>query len=475
MHALGAECGWQQDADRRLRVRCLAESEEGLRSDSRWPAFFPSSLCFISTSHGSKTALEKVVGASIVNRFPYTVAISLCRTELSARHYARRQFMSLLESSGRAVLQFIDPGPDLIRLLAACADVPDSRCDSRLAYAGLSTRSAMSAPVPVVSTAYLVYEGRLVEPSRDFAGHAIHATPWIDVGSHRTYFLEIQTLQLSDDVAREASRIHWRSLPSWAPRLPLQRETSSAPGDRPAAGYQKPYTPHYVFPSAKTTAFEGDVVENGMAVKRLPARAADQVERDNDRARWPCFFPSSVGMITTWSEHGEPNVMPCGSTSVVSRHPFVIAPCVGYAAINRRYAPRGTLDAIRRRGWFGCGVPFVHETIVEAIRRAGNTSIRDDLEKVRHAGLEAASEPAAPYVAALPVHFECKVVGEVRLGTHIMFLGEVRRILVREDVVPDNPLRWCPWPTLVTTGESQGAPPPVSVNESVRETHVCFT
>jgi flavin reductase (DIM6/NTAB) family NADH-FMN oxidoreductase RutF len=42
------------------------------------------------------------------------------------------------------------------------------------------------------------------------------------------------------------------------------------------------------------------------------------------------------------------------------------------------------------------------------------------------------------------------VVGEVRLGTHIMFLGEVERILVRRDVTPENPLLWCPWAELIS-------------------------
>src|ERR1700682_1587831 len=49
-------------------MRELPESEEELAADSRWPAFFPSPICLVSTSDGSTTALEKVVGASIVNR-----------------------------------------------------------------------------------------------------------------------------------------------------------------------------------------------------------------------------------------------------------------------------------------------------------------------------------------------------------------------------------------------------------------------
>ena len=182
-----------------------------------------------------------------------------------------------------------------------------------------------------------------------------------------------------------------------------------------------------------------------MAVKHLPPEAADQVEVDNDRARWPCFFPSSVGMITTWTPDGRPNLMPCGSTTVVSRHPLVITPCVGYAAINERYAPRLTLDLIRKNRAFGCGVPYVSDRVVAAIKLAGNVSLQAAGDKVARTGLGVTRGPLAPVLDDLPVHFDCEVMDEVRLGTHVMFLGAVRRIRVRADVSPANPLEWCPW------------------------------
>ena len=213
----------------------------------------------------------------------------------------------------------------------------------------------------------------------------------------------------------------------------------------PGAGYQKGYTPHYAFPSAGTIAFEADGVTDGMAVKHLPPEAADQVEVDNDRARWPCFFPSSVGMITTWTADGRPNLMPCGSTTVLSRHPLVITPCVGYAAINERYAPRLTLELIRKNRAFGCGVPFISERVIAAIKYAGNVSLQVAGDKVARAGLTVEGGGPAPVLTDLPVHFDCEVLDEVRLGTHVMFLGSVRRIRVRPDVTAANPLEWCPW------------------------------
>ncbi len=174
-----------------------------------------------------------------------------------------------------------------------------------------------------------------------------------------------------------------------------------------------------MFPSAATIGFEPDETHDGMATKYLPPLAEDQVEIDNDRARWPCFFPSSLGLITSWYAPDVPNVMPCGSTTIVSRHPLVVAPCISYAAINARYAPRATLAAIRERGRFGCGVPFIDDTVLGAIRYCGNVSARVNANKVVDAGLAVERSDWAPIVPLLPVHFECEVIGEVRLGTHM--------------------------------------------------------
>jgi len=454
--------GWHQVDDGTAWLRPLPETAAEVCRDSRWPAFFPSSISFATTHDGPKVLLERIVGASIVNRFPLVLSLSVCRTDLSGRHHPRREFMTALERSGNATVQFFSPGPALDRVLNACSDVPEERTSSRIAYSGLSTRRAATHDAPIFDGAYLVYEGRLVSPSRDLEGQAIHTCPWHDVGSHRVYFIEICAIQLRADIAAGQSQIHWKSLPDWRPKNPVPVPPAQSLGELAGRDgvktFQKPYTPFYVFPSSKTASFEFDEPADrlagvhGMAIKRLPSTSAGQLERDNDRARWPCFFPSSAGMITTWFDDRTPNLMPCGSTTVVSRHPLVIAPCVSYAAVNDRYAPRATLATIRRTGRFGCGVPFIHDAVVAAMRYAGNTSILQDHDKLGHCGLEWDANPDAPLLPTLPIHFDCEVTGEVRLGTHIMFLGEVRRIRVRADVHPENPICWCPWATIKGAG-----------------------
>jgi flavin reductase (DIM6/NTAB) family NADH-FMN oxidoreductase RutF len=442
---------WNRSGDGESWVREMPERLDDLANDSRWPAFFPSPISLVTTADGTRVGLEKVVGASIVNRFPYVIALSFCRQRLSDRHYVRAEFTDILEKRGVAAIQFLPPGDGLDRVMRVIQSVGDDDTKGRVASTGLSTRPADSNASPVFTDAFLVYEARLVQPGRDFSGERIFERPWVDVGSHRVYFLEINTIQLRNDIADGRTQIRWRSLPEWTPNR--QSYVSSAAIDRlgQEGRYAKGYTPNYRFPAAGTIAFEADTRKNGMSIKHLAALPEDQVEVDNDRARWPCFFPSSVGMITSWDESGTPNLMPCGSTTIVSRHPLVVTPCVSYAAINQRYAPRQSLNSIRLRGKFGCGVPYISQDMISAIRYAGNVSLANDVDKLANAGLTVLDGEWAPILASMPVHFDCEVIDEVRLGTHIMFLGEVKRIRVRDDVTPGNPLNWCPWADVVPT------------------------
>jgi flavin reductase (DIM6/NTAB) family NADH-FMN oxidoreductase RutF len=438
-------------------VRRPEEGPDEVARDSRWPAFFPSNLALVTAAGRGGAVLEKVVGASIVNRFPYVAALSFCRQGLSRRHYVRGNFCAALEDGSTAAVQFLAPGPALDEVLGAILAGGDEDAGRRLPGLAMPLRPALRGAAPVFESAYLVYEGRLVRPGRDFAGDPIYPQPWADVGSHRVYFLEIEAIQLREDLAAGANQILWTSLPGWAPADPGLGLAAGRALDFAAARYPKGFTAHYAFPSAGTVAFERTDTVRGMAVKVLPPSPRDQVEVDNDRARWPCFFPSSVGMITCYDGDGRPNLMPCGSTTVVSRLPLVVAPCVSYAAINDRYAPRASLELIRRRGVFVCGVPFDHPRVLDAIRYCGSVSIQADPAKVEHAGLAALPTPYGPLLPALPVHFLCEVVGEVRLGTHVMFLGRVREVVVRADVSPANPLTWCPWARLRREGPSTWA------------------
>ena len=449
--ALAKKAPWEPVPGQPLVTRPMPESASELEADSRWPAFFPCSVCIVTTAAGELTALEREVGASIVNRFPYTLALSFCRLPLSHRHHPRRRFLELLEKGGAVAVQFLAPGPALDQVLKAINDVPEERTHERLAATGLAWRRASTSQAPVLEDAYLVYEARHVRPSKGFEGEALYEKPFADVGSHRIQFLEIEAIQLREDVARGRSQIHWRALPAWEPANGVGFRAPS--GAAALQGYTKGYNPQYVFPSEGTVAFEWDALENGMALKRLPPLPADQVEVDNDRARWPCFFPSSAGLVTMWVEPGKPNLMPCGSTTVVARSPLTLAIAVSYARINVRYAPRASLEHIRKARRFAVATPYLSDRIVAAMKYAGNASWKQDPDKLAHAGLELAPGVGrSPVLLAAPVTFDCRVVGELALGTHVLFLGEVERLFVRTDVTRESPLEWSPWADVAPHG-----------------------
>jgi flavin reductase (DIM6/NTAB) family NADH-FMN oxidoreductase RutF len=444
-----AAAPWQRTQDGAYWCRALPESRDELAGNSRWPAFFPSPICITTTWHDGVTHVEKVVGASIVNRFPYVVALGYCREPLSSRHYVRRTFMQAIEASGRVAVQFFMPGERLTALMNAIATVPEDRPVQRLASSGLAVTRALAGTMPVFRDAYLVYEARLVRPGRDFEGHDVNAQPWIDFGSHRVYFLEIETISLREDIADGKQPLHWRSLPVWRggpgatlpdPMLVRRRDETLA-----RTNFVKTYQPDYVFPGPGTIAFEADDRHSGFAIKHLPPLPEDQIEVDNNRARWPCFFPSSVGLITVRGRDGRVGGMSCGSTTILTRHPLTVAICVSYARINERYAPRGSLDLLDAADRFGCGVPLYRSDVLSAITYLGNVSHRNDSAKVANCGLTMRELGGTVGFAELPVHYDCRIVARVPLGTHCMFLGKVENVLVRADLTHDNPLEWCPW------------------------------
>ena len=217
-------------------------------------------MCIVTTGDGQVGAMDREVGASIVNRFPYVVAISLCRRSLSSRHHERANFMRLLERTGAACLQFLAPGPELNAALDAIGAVPDERVTERIARSGLRTRRCETNGAPVLEAAYLAYEAKLVKPQKDFDGRPIYSSPWIDVGSHRVYFLEINAIQLREDIATGRSQIHWRALPVWSPQEQPQAANAAHVAAAVQARYSKPYNPNYAFPAASTIAFEFDAV-----------------------------------------------------------------------------------------------------------------------------------------------------------------------------------------------------------------------
>ncbi|TAF65871.1 MAG: flavin reductase family protein [Cytophagales bacterium] len=429
-------------------TRKLPESREELAKDSRWPAFFPSAISLVTVQYEDQTAIEKVVGASIVNRFPYIIALSFAKEDLSQRHHQRSHFTELIEKSKSVAIQFLPPNDTLQKIMQTIVQSKDEQTTKRLQQIGVPIRKAHSNNAPVFTEAYMVYEATLVNPTQDFEGNAIFQQPYQDVGSHRIYFFEIEAIQLKTEIAQGKEQIYWKSLPAWQ-GMTFQKTAQDIEQAQLKAKYTKGYSPNYKFPAKNTVSFESHHSENNMEIQIIKKWKYEEIKLDNDAARWPCFFPSSLGMITSYDDNQTPNLMPCGSTTLVSRHPLIISPCICYASINDRYAKRSSLENIRKTKKFGCGVAYIDDALTEAIKYSGSLSITQDPQKIQNSGLKTLPHPHAPIIHDLPIHFDCEVVGEILLGTHTMLLGEVKQIYVHKNLSPSAPFEWYPWSDIV--------------------------
>src|SRR5580700_3300130 len=149
---LSAQAAWSREATSAdggfpgYWVRSMPETAAELENDSRWPGFFPSPLCIVTTADHRQTALEKVVGVSIVNRFPYVAAVSFCRQSLSKRHHVRRSFMDVLETGGSVAIQFLPTGMALDRVMNIILNSDEAESTNRVAACNLRTRPAQSNP-----------------------------------------------------------------------------------------------------------------------------------------------------------------------------------------------------------------------------------------------------------------------------------------------------------------------------------------
>ena len=172
----------------------LPEDTEILAKDSRWPAFFPAPMCFVTTAFEGNQALEKVVGASIVNRFPYVLALSFCKKELSDRHYCSQQFTETLERSQGISVQYLPIGNSLNRVMNAISSTLENKTFKRLEKSGLTTREGITNASPVFEDAYMVYEGRLAKPGKDFDGKPIFEKPYFVFFVLHNYILDSMNL-----------------------------------------------------------------------------------------------------------------------------------------------------------------------------------------------------------------------------------------------------------------------------------------
>jgi len=143
----------------------------------------------------------------------------------------------------------------------------------------------------------------------------------------------------------------------------------------------------------------------------------------------PRLFPLPVTLVTCQRAGERANIITISWVGVACSEP----PVVGVAVRKSRHSYR----ILKGSSEFVVNIP--DRDLLWATDRCGSTSGRD-VDKFELCGLtpEKSERVAVDAVAECPVHLECRLVKSVELGSHELFLGEVVRVAVREDLIDER-------------------------------------
>lgn len=130
------------------------------------------------------------------------------------------------------------------------------------------------------------------------------------------------------------------------------------------------------------------------------------------------IFITNVGLVTTDGIHGA-NIMACEWTHHVSYKPGLIAVC-----IHPRHA---TYDNIKSSKEFGLSIASTEQTVISSIAGKESGKNFNKIKILEQLGFEffPAKKIKAMLVKDAVATLECKLIQEILLGDHTMFVGEI--------------------------------------------------
>ena len=140
----------------------------------------------------------------------------------------------------------------------------------------------------------------------------------------------------------------------------------------------------------------------------------------------PILHPSPVLIIGTYGSDGKPNMMNAAWGGIVSSKP----PCI---SVSIREGKLSFLN-IKQTGAFTVNIPS--ENYVKEADFVGIVSGKE-YDKFKTTGLtpERSKLVNAPIVNEFPFSLECKLVKEITLGSHTMFIGEIVGMVADSEVL----------------------------------------
>jgi flavin reductase (DIM6/NTAB) family NADH-FMN oxidoreductase RutF len=145
------------------------------------------------------------------------------------------------------------------------------------------------------------------------------------------------------------------------------------------------------------------------------------------------IIPTPVWIIGSYDDEGKPNMMTSSWVGVCSSKPASVMTCLREATY--------TFGNIMRRKAFTVNIPS--ESLASHAAYVGRVSGRD-VDKFAETGLTPVKSALvdAPYIKEFPLIIECQLKQTVELGSHTMFIGEIRDVkadqsILNEEGVPD--------------------------------------
>jgi flavin reductase (DIM6/NTAB) family NADH-FMN oxidoreductase RutF len=141
------------------------------------------------------------------------------------------------------------------------------------------------------------------------------------------------------------------------------------------------------------------------------------------------LYPTPVLLVGTYDAAGRPNIMTAAWGGICCSSP----PCVAVSLRKATY----TYGNIVQQGGFTINIPsdkyavqadycgMVSGKKADKFAETGLTPVRSALVN-------------APYIEELPLVLECKLVHQIELGLHTIFVGEILDVKANEDVLDDK-------------------------------------
>jgi flavin reductase (DIM6/NTAB) family NADH-FMN oxidoreductase RutF len=140
----------------------------------------------------------------------------------------------------------------------------------------------------------------------------------------------------------------------------------------------------------------------------------------------PLVFTTPVWVITTYDPDGRTNAMTASWGGICCSRP----PCVS-VSLRKATATYGYLTA---RGAFAVNVTSAEQ--LAAADFFGTVSARD-VDKIQAVGMTAIASDLvdAPYLAEMPMVLECRLLHQLEIGLHTLFVGEIADVKADPEVL----------------------------------------